>query len=150
MRSLAALVLFLTACELQPAPRIQQKTAGSGAAAASVPPGPPLEPPPDMINDAGSAVPPSPMKRPFETTATCNDIGVKVADTLIAEARDLAQKQLLESERTRIVRRTAETCTRDKWPQPSVDCFLKAESAAAMQLCGKDLAAPAPEGNEKK
>lgn len=132
MRSLLLLVIALGACDLQPPPKGKPKpTANSGSN--ETPP-----PPPDVPADA--AVPSTPDA--METSAACNDIGVKIATQMLTEATDPAQKSMLTQERDRIVRRVAEACTRDNWPPAARDCFLKATTSQQMQECGKDLAAP--------
>ncbi len=78
----------------------------------------------------------------METSAPCNEVGVKIATSLIDSAQDAAQKATLTQERDRIVRRVAEACTRDSWSEASRDCFLKAKTQEEMQICGQNLAAP--------
>ncbi len=133
---LAGLTLSVAACELQPAPKTQPPvvTAGSAdapaAAAAAAAPAPPVPPAPSV--DAGVAGP----------TDECLQISDHIAEVLIREATDPAQKAGLVQDRTKIVRRSAEGCTRDAWPAAAKTCFLTANTVAALQECGKDLKAP--------
>jgi hypothetical protein len=134
VRSLLLLVMALGACDLQPPPP-KKTPPPTTATPTDLPPPPPQL---DVAVDAAPAAPPD----AFETSAACNDVGVKVAASIIDNATDPAQKSQLGQERDRIVRRVAEACTRDNWTQPQRDCFLKAKTADEMQACGRDLAAP--------
>lgn len=151
MRTLFLLVVALGACDLQPPPK--KSAPPTTATATNLPPPPPTQPdvaPP--VVDAGvaavvvdAAAPPPPPIDAMETSAACNDVGVKIATSIIDNAQDAAQKATLTQERDRIVRRVAEACTRDNWSAPARECFLKAKTAEEMQICGKDLAAPRDE-----
>lgn len=138
MRSFVFIALILTGCELQPAPQKQpepQKVAPPALDAAVVPdkPANPLIPPDVVPIDA----PDKP-----DVSAECNNVGVHVAQMVIDNAPDPAQKAQLEGERERIIRKTSEACTQDRWPKPSIDCFIAAKAMAELQECGKNLAAP--------
>ena len=78
----------------------------------------------------------------FDVTQKCVDVSAHIADVMIKEAKDPGAKAALEQDKTRIIRRAAEGCTRDQWPETAHTCFLKAETLAAMEICGKDLKAP--------
>jgi hypothetical protein len=65
-----------------------------------------------------------------------------LADVMLSEAKDPAQKAALEQDKTKIVRRAAEACTRDAWKPSVLECFAKATTTEAMQICARDLAAP--------
>lgn len=157
MRSLLLLVIALGACDLQPPPKKAPKLASSQPAPAAeptptnVPPAPPVDTPPSAQPDAGvaavvvDAAAPTAPPDAFETTAACNEVAVKIAASIIDNAQDPAQKAALIQERDRMVRRVAEACTRDKWPEASRKCFLTAKTPDEMQICGKDLAAPRDE-----
>lgn len=131
MRSLLLFVVALAACDLHPPPK--KKPAPATPQPADTPPPP----------EPGSAAEPAPPV--FETSAACNEVGVKVAGALIDSAQDPTQKATLTQERDRIVRRVAEACTRDNWPPASRECFLKAKTQEEMQICGQGLAAPREE-----
>ncbi|MDX2089952.1 MAG: hypothetical protein SFX73_19000 [Kofleriaceae bacterium] len=140
MRLLAALLVIapLGACDLQPPPKQQPgQTPGSAAAAPSASPTPTPALPPAPPLDAAAAGPDA-----FDVTQKCLDVSVHIADVMIKEARDPGSKAALEQDKTRIVRRAAEGCTRDQWPDTAHACFLKAETVAAMEICGKDLKSP--------
>ncbi|MFN0249107.1 MAG: hypothetical protein ACKV2T_19645 [Kofleriaceae bacterium] len=156
MRSLLLLAIALGACDLQPPPK---KSPPPPTTPTDLPPPPtpntPPPPEPVLVVDAGvgavadaggaavvdAAAPVAPPDA-VETSAPCNDVGVKVAASIIETATDPAQKAALTQERDRIVRRVAEACTRDGWTKAQRDCFLTAKTAEDMQACGRDLAAP--------
>lgn len=134
MRTLFLFVVALSACDLQPPPKKQPPSEPSDPARQA----PSIPTPEPALPDAAVAPPID----AFETSPACNDVGVKVAASVVDNAQDPAQKAALSQDRDRIVRRVAEACTRDSWPESARDCFLKAKSPADMQECGKDLAAP--------
>ena len=158
MRSLVCVLITLvvSSCELKPGPKQKEAppapaaapTAGSAAAPAPSPPSPPPgAPAPAATADAGVA-PPAPAGNgsaaaaaPAEPTSECLQLGAHIAEILISGA-DPTQQPQLEQQRTKIVRRSAEACTRDGWNAESKACFLAATTAAAMQECGKKLRAP--------
>jgi hypothetical protein len=127
-----SLSLLLAACELQPAPK-QAPAPAPAAAPAPVPAPAPA---------AGSAAVPA-VAPPSDP---CQAAGVRVAEVLIADARDPQQKATLEAERAQIVRRTEEACMQQKWPTEIRDCIIDAKSVADVQTCQKKLqpAAPGP------
>ena len=155
MRSLVCVLITLcvSSCELKPGPKQKAPPPAPAAAptegsAATPPPAPPAgEPAPAATVDAGVAPPPPAVDggaaaaAPSEPTSECLQLGAHIAATLIDSAEP-AQKAALEQERTKIVRRSAEACTRDGWSAESKACFLAATSAPAMQECGKKLRAP--------
>ena len=138
--------LLATACDLQPPKR---EVAGS-----ATPPGPPpgvavdavAAPPPPVasdvaVTDAGAArITPDAM----DVTAACTDVGVHIAKIVIDSIKDPAQRAALEQDRTKLVRRAAETCTKDAWSEAARGCFLRSNTAPELEACGKDLKAPAP------
>lgn len=136
MRSCLTLLLVLGACDLKPPPKQPPATAdaiedaGAGAMAT----------PPEPAGDAGG--PRAPADAMIEVTQPCLAVAVKIADVLIASMTDPAQKAALEQDRTKLVRRTAEGCTRDAWSEPARACFLKATTREQLQLCGRNLQAP--------
>ncbi len=121
---------LLAACELQPAPKQQPPAPAAPAPAAPAP-----------AVAAGSAAP-----AVAPPTTPCQAAGVRVADVLIAEARDAQPKATLEAERAQIVRRTEEACTAQSWPADVQDCIIQAQKVADIQACQKRLqpAVPAP------
>ncbi|CAN5843381.1 hypothetical protein BH11MYX2_BH11MYX2_30210 [soil metagenome] len=141
MRSFVVLALMLAGCELQPPPQKQpdvQKVAPPTALDAAVIP--------VAVVPANPLIPPDvvPVDAPTkpDVSADCNKVGVHVAQMVIDNAPDPAQKAQMEGERDRIVRKTSEACTQDRWPQVSIDCFIAAKSMPGLQECGKNLAAP--------
>ena len=152
----AVLLLLATACDLQPPKR--DVVAGSAM---------PAGPPPGVAIDALTASPPPPLPQPpipaaeldagmaaavdagmaapadaMEVTAACTDVGVHIAKIVIDSIKDPAQKAALEQDRTKLVRRAAETCTRDAWNEAARGCFLRSKSAPELEACGRDLKAP--------
>src|SRR5579859_111423 len=94
------LFLALTACELEPPPKPRPAPAPAAPAPA---------PAPVVANGSGSAVAVS------DVSDACVQAGVAVAEALIADTKDETQKGILEREKTRTVRRTAEDCTYRHW-----------------------------------
>lgn len=97
---------------------------------------PPASPPPvaDGAGSGSAALPP--------VSQPCLDVAAHIAATLIAEASDPAQKAAMEQEKTKIIRRSAEACTRDAWKAEVMKCFTESKTTAEMQICAKDLAGP--------
>lgn len=118
----------LGACDLKPPPK-DQPAAPSSAPAPSAEP----TPPPDAAPAAPDA---------FDVTQPCLDVSAHIADILIKEAKDPGARAALEQDKTKIIRRAAEGCTRDRWPDAAIECFTKAETVVAMEVCGRDLKAP--------
>ncbi len=77
------------------------------------------------------------------TTEECTTVAVHIANVVIASIEDESIKAAQEQDRTRLIRRVAETCTRDKWPAAAQQCFLKGKTAPELEACGRELAAPA-------
>ncbi len=134
VRILLLLVMALGACDLRPPP---PKTSAPPTTATPTA----LPPPPPSLSDAGMDEPAS-TPDAMETSLPCNEVGTKIAASIIEGAQDPQQKSQLQQERDRIVRRVAEACTRDQWTAPQRECFLKATTPETMQECGRDLAAP--------
>ncbi|MBL0214486.1 MAG: hypothetical protein IPQ07_11420 [Myxococcales bacterium] len=146
LSALFAATSLFTACEHEPAPKkAPPATAPTPAAAqdpgagatppTNPPPNQPPAPPPTAVTDAGvDALPP--------VSQDCVDVSAHIADVLISEAKDPTQKATLEQEKTKIIRRSAEACTRDSWKAEVRACFLKSTTADQMQTCAKDLAGP--------
>ena len=142
-----SLVLLATACEHEPPPKksAPAQPAGAPTKPATPPPsntaptGTPPGPPPGVPVDAGVAAPPD---APPEPTQPCLDMATHLADVMLSEAKDPAQRAALEQDKTKIVRRAAEACTRDKWKPETLQCFAKATTTEQMQICARDLAPP--------
>ncbi len=139
---IAASTLF-AACEHEPPPK---KAPPAEPSTTTTPPplgdpaqavAPPAQPPPTPTAavDAGAdALAP--------VSQDCLDVSGHIAEVLISEAKDDQQKAQLEQEKTKIIRRSAEACTRDSWKPEVRTCFLKATKTEQMQVCAKDLVAP--------
>jgi len=101
-----------------------------------VPPPPPTMVPVDAgvvaVTDA-APIPPAAMV----VSDRCVELGSHVAQVLIEEASDPSKKAAYTQDRTRIVRRTAEGCTRDAWTAEMIACFMRGKTSAAMQACRK-------------
>ncbi len=123
---------LLAACDLKPAPKKalpRPADQGSGQTAAS----PPVDagvPLPPAIDDAGTK----------DVSAVCTEAAVQIFKVMLGAEADPALKANIEHERTQIIRRAAEACTRDDWSDSVQKCFLKASSRADLQECGKQLA----------
>jgi hypothetical protein len=126
------LLLAVAACDLKPAPREKTPVPAPQVAADAA------ALPQDPFADA-SLHPPDVL---MEVTQPCMDVGVRIADVMISTTIDPSQRAALEQDRVKLVRRTAETCTRDAWPDAARQCFLRATSQVQLQECGKNLAAP--------
>jgi hypothetical protein len=135
MRKLSAFVpaFLLAACELQPPPPRQ----------ATPPPAPAAAP----VEEAPSrpiAAPSAPGVAPLDISKQCMAIGVHVAGVIVASATDPAQRGVLEQERTRIVRATAEACTTQNWSEAAMKCFLATRNQAEIKDCETKHTAPPP------
>jgi len=147
VRVLVVLIAIAGACDLKPAPK-------KAPPAATPPTTPPASEPgaPVMVPlDAGVAVAVSdaaPAARPpvdaMPVTDRCVTLGSHVAEVLLAEAEDPSKKAALIQDRAKIVRRTAESCTRDAWTEAEIACFLAGKTQVAMQACRKPAATPPP------
>jgi hypothetical protein len=148
-----ALVLFLVAaCDLQPPKREAPKATEPAPAPAAAPTAQlPVQPPPvavaidagapvAVVADAAAAAPPP--VEPIGLSKECTDVAVHIAEQVIKSVTDPAQKAALEQDRTKLVRRAGETCTRDKWSEAARKCFLAANSKDSLEACGKQLAPP--------
>ena len=130
-------LVFLAACELEPAPKPK--------------PAPPPPPPPAPVvvaptPDAAVAEAP-PVDAGMDVSDDCVKVGSHVAELLIADAKDAAQKSMLEQEKVKIVRRTAEDCTRRQWSADAIKCFTAGKTMADLHACEKRLPAPPPAAN---
>ena len=153
MRSLAFVVcaLALIGCDLKPGKPRDHVAGATPKAAEPADPGPanPSAPDPEPLRnplppnagfvDAGVRPP------PMETTEQCTNVAVHITNLVIASIEDPSLKAAQEQDRTRMVRRVAETCTRDKWSDAAVKCFFAGKTTQEVESCGRNLAAPAPE-----
>jgi hypothetical protein len=158
VRSFLLVFVMLAACDLQPAKRDR----AAGAVTKSPAP-PPVAPSAKVPEPAGSAAPapapgsaaPAPApgsaapavgsgsaKPLMVTTEDCTNVAVHIANVVIESIEDPSIKAAQEQDRTRLVRRVAETCTRDKWAKAAQTCFLKGKTAPELEACGRELAAP--------
>jgi hypothetical protein len=92
------------------------------------------------VRDA--APPTRPVVDAMEVSDRCVRVGQHIAEVLTQETTDPSQKAVYVQERARIVRRTAESCTRDAWTGKEIDCILAGKTQAALQSC-RQPAAPA-------
>ncbi len=155
MRFLVVLIAFAGACEHKPAPK---RNPPIQAPPTTPPPvADPNTPPVAVVpGDAGvavavtDAVAAAPPADAMVVSDRCVQLGSHVAEVLIEEATDPSKKAAYTQDRTRIVRRTAEGCTRDAWTEEMITCFMKGRTSVAMQACRKPepvaprVPAPAP------
>ena len=148
MRVLVVLIAIASACDLQPAPKKAPIAATPPATPPVADPNAPSVAPVDAgvavaIGDAAAA--PKPPMDAMEVSDRCVTLGSHVAEVLLSEAQDPSKKAALIQDRAKIVRRTAESCTRDTWAEPLISCYLAANTQVAMQACRKpDAPAGAP------
>lgn len=103
-----------------------------------------------VARDAGMPVPPvdaatvaiAPGDGGFQVTDACVAVGVKIAQMLIDATTDPQQRAVLEQERTRLVRRNAEHCTRQGWNAEVRACYLAANTRFDMEACAKKAQSP--------
>ena len=122
MRRFPALaLLWLAACEIQPAPKKQPEPAAQEAPKV-------VEPPPADAGVADAAV-------KIEITAACLQVAAKVAQVFIDAASDPAQKSIYEQERANMVRKTGEACTVQAWSENAHNCYLAAKTPVDIKAC---------------
>lgn len=143
VRFLVVLIAFGAACDLQPPPK---KAPPAATAPSAVPTPAPVLP----ALDAGVAVAPGDAAPAppdaMEVSDRCVQLGSHVAEVMISEAEDASKKSVLVQDRARIVRRTAESCTRDAWSAQLITCYLAAKTQATLQACRPpDVAPPSPQ-----
>jgi hypothetical protein len=143
--ALLAMCLVVFSCDLKPAPKAREsppapaKTADPSESAAR--PAPASDVPGDAgagPSDAGAAVPADAMT----VRDDCVNAGVRVAEIVIETATDPAQKAALVQDRARIVRRSAEACTRDNWSPEEVACVMAGKTGADINKCRKPTQVP--------
>ncbi len=71
----------------------------------------------------------------MDTSEACTEVGVHVADIKIAAAADPNEKAQLEQDRTRLIRRVAEACTRDHWNDAVRKCFMDGKTDPEIANC---------------
>ena len=79
------------------------------------------------------------------TTDACVDVAAHIAEVVIASITDETVKAQQEQDKTRLVRKVAETCTTDKWSDGARKCFLDGKTGPELEKCGRALAAPKPD-----
>lgn len=141
MRFLVIVPLLLGACDLKPPPKKQAPAAEPAAPPQPGPAAAPATPPPTAAQGSGAPGAPTPAPQP-EVSQPCLDVSAHIASVMIAETTDPSQRASLEQEKTKIIRRSAEACTRDAWPDAARACFQQATTVPALQECGKQLKAP--------
>ncbi len=70
-----------------------------------------------------------------DVTPECLRASEHVASLLVAGAGDPAKRATFVQERARIVRRSAEACTREPWSRDRIGCYEAARTEAAIQEC---------------
>jgi len=88
------------------------------------------------VVDAGAAAPAG--------DDVCLQIGVKIAEIIIAATADPTQKAAYEQDRTKLVKRFSENCTNEKWPDATRTCFLAAKTPAEIEVCSRALVKTQP------
>jgi hypothetical protein len=108
---------------------------------------PPVQPP--VVPDAGvAAVQPAGdagtgrVRPPMQATEACAAVAVHIANIVIASLEDPSMKAAQEQDRPVLIRRVAETCTKDTWSDAARKCFLDGKTAQELEKCGRDLKAP--------
>lgn len=146
-RVLSSLLLltFAASCDFKPPPK-------------KAPPAPAVKADPTPAPDAAVAMPPAGSAAPvaqgsgsagsgsgsakLEPRADCVEVSQKMAGALIDSMTDVAQKAAFEQDRVKIVRRAADTCTKDNWAPAVIACLRAASTMPDMQNCTRDLKAP--------
>jgi len=142
VRFCLAIVLVLgsvVACDHRPAPPQQQASEPPPAS----PPGVPVtgaDAGVATVADAGAAAVPG--DAVLVVSDDCLQVAAKIAQIIIDATSDPTQKAALEQDRTKLVRRSAETCMRSSWPAGARKCFLAASTPQQLEACGRELAAP--------
>ncbi|MCX5744123.1 MAG: hypothetical protein NT062_16665 [Proteobacteria bacterium] len=146
MRFACVLLAIVAACDLQPPPKKAPPPPPPAPVQLVAPDAAPAAPTPTDEAAAqpgsGSAGSGRPVAPKIQTRPECLDIGVRVAMVLIDTTTDVAQKAALEQDRTKIVKSTAETCTKDSWSSEVIACLQKADNMSAMTACTRNLKAP--------
>jgi hypothetical protein len=130
-------VAMLVACDLQPAPKPEASPPPPTPTVVVDAPVAPVPPPSPVPADAAIA----PIDAGDAVSQPCLEMAVHVADVLIAAATEPTQKAVLEQERTRIVRRTGEVCSRG-WSAEIIACFRAAANRPDLDACEKLVAPP--------
>jgi hypothetical protein len=128
------IALAIGACDLKPAPKKKPQAAPAAAAAA---PGVPPAPGPAAI----TAVAPASADADVRAQA-CLEVGVRVADIMIASATDAVLKAQYEQARSDTVRATATSCTTGQWDAALRQCFLSARTQPEVDACKGRVRAP--------
>ena len=126
------IVFAIGACDLKPAPKKKPAAAAAAAAAAAVAPALTAVAPARASGDLGPQ--------------SCNEVGVRVADIMIASATDAVLKAQYEQARADTVRATAASCTNGQWDATLRQCFLTAKTQPEIDACKGRVRAPGTPG----
>lgn len=124
------IALAIGACDLKPAPKKKPQAAAAPAAPAAAAPVVPPAPRPAAI----TAVAPASADADVRAQA-CLEVGVRVADIMIASATDAVLKAQYEQARSDVVRATANSCTNGQWDAALRQCFLNARTQPEVDAC---------------
>lgn len=144
MRSSLAIVLVLGslgACDHRPAPPPQpRQDDGASTTEPVTAPGatPTVAADAGVVADAGAAA--APADAQLVVTNDCLAVADRIAAIIIEATTDPTQKAAIEQDRAKLVRRSAETCTRAGWPEAARTCFLASKSPQELEACGRELA----------
>jgi hypothetical protein len=130
------LVLVIGACDLKPAPR---KKVDPAAAAAAPVPAPGAQAPGAQAPGAQALG----AQAPEDPAQACMQVGVRVADVLVASAADAVLRAQFEQERANTVRSTAEAGMRGEWDAALRQCFLTAATQPQLDACKARAPGPA-------
>ncbi len=140
MRTLA--FVLLAACDLQPPP--PAPAANPPPVVAVTAPAPAAAPvavvePPTVGASTRASVPPV----SIDVTPACVETGSHVAEAIIASAKDPQLRASYEQGRTKIVRATAEACTKQHWSPEAQHCYGTAKLEADVRACEAKFPPPA-------
>ena len=74
----------------------------------------------------------------------CRDVGIHIANVIIASTTDAATKSIYERDREQMIRSMAEACTTNAWSDAALKCYGKANSQADLKDCEKKYTPPKP------
>ena len=102
-----------------------------------------------METGSAAPAPTRPAKPPpMATSAECEKVAIHVTNIVIDAIPDPSLKAAQEQDRTKTVRKVSETCTKDNWNEATRKCFLDGKTAPELEVCGRTLAAPAPDAKK--
>jgi hypothetical protein len=149
----------LAACDFQPPPKPQPAppttvppaptvgSAGSGSGSGSAGSG-------SAGSGSAVAVPEGSAAAPADAAASdvsnaCVETGAHIAQVLIDSEQDPGTKAQYEQARSKIVRATAEACTKQTWSDDKRRCFDTTKTEADIRACEKKFPQPAPQPGQK-